>query len=388
MGYGHLRAAWPLAERLGTSVQRADLPPLASAAERRIWSAARETYERLSRLSQHSLIGRPFDLLFKRLTAIRALAPRGGGRRPDWAARFLGRCIERGLASGLCEHLESTGMPLLTTFYAPAIAVDRMASTPVFCVVTDNDIHRVWAPLDGHRSRIRYLVPTAVTAKRLLAYGVRKPNIEITGFPLPPALEERAEEVFEGRLRRLEGRAGDPPLLTVAIGGAGAQAGRVRRLLRSLAGPLRTGDLRVALVAGLRRHLAQRFRRWTAAELGDAMEGVEVVDAHDFAELYRRFNTLLERTDALWTKPSELSFYAALGLPLILDDPVGDHERANARWLLDGGAARLRPLGAAVETEVPAWLSDGTLAGCAHSAFECLPRGGTAKITDVVLSNS
>jgi hypothetical protein len=388
MGYGHLRAAWPLAEGLGTSVRRADLPPFATVAERGIWSLARQSYERLSQLSQQPVFGRPFDLLFRRLTVIRSPASLADDRNPDRAARFLDRCIKGGFGSGLCEHLETTGKPLLTTFYAPAIAADRLASIPVFCVVTDNDIHRVWAPMDGDRSRIHYLVPTAVTAKRLLAYGVRKPNVEITGFPLPAALEERAEEALEGRLRRLEGRAGDPPLLTVAIGGAGAQAGRVRRLLRSLAGPLKTGDLRVALVAGLRRQLAQRFRRWTAAELGDAMEGVEVVDAHDFAELYRRFNTLLERTDALWTKPSELSFYAALGLPLILDDPVGDHERANARWLLDGGAARLRPVGAAVETDVPAWFGDGTLGGCARSAFEGLPRGGTAKITDMVLSNS
>jgi UDP-N-acetylglucosamine:LPS N-acetylglucosamine transferase len=388
MGYGHLRAAWPLAERLGTSVQRADLPPLASAAERRVWSAARGTYERLSRLSQRSLIGRPFDVLFRRLTAIRALAPRGGERRPDRASKILGRCIERGLASRLCEDLESAGSPLLTTFYAPAIAADRRTSMPVFCVVTDTDIHRVWAPLDGDRSRIRYLVPATATADRLLAYGVHQANIEITGFPLPAKLEDRAEKLLEGRLRRLEGRAGEPPLLTVAIGGAGAQAGRVRRLLRCLAGPLRSGDLRVALVAGLRHRLARRFDRWVAVELAKAAGSVEVIEARDFAELYRRFNTLLERTDALWTKPSELSFYAALGLPLILDDPVGDHEHANARWLLDGGAARIRPAGGALETEVPAWFGDGTLGGCARAAFDRLPRGGTARIADYVLSHS
>ena len=37
---------------------------------------------------------------------------------------------------------------------------------PVFCVVTDTDIHRVWAPLDGDRSRVRYLVPATVTLRQ------------------------------------------------------------------------------------------------------------------------------------------------------------------------------------------------------------------------------
>jgi len=37
--------------------------------------------------------------------------------------------------------------------------------------------------------------------------------------------------------------------------------------------------------------------------------------------------------------PSEMTFFAALGLPLILAPAVGVHERYNARWATEAGAA-------------------------------------------------
>ena len=57
-----------------------------------------------------------------------------------------------------------------------------------------------------------------------------------------------------------------------------------------------------------------------------------------FRAYYARFNALLARTDVLWTKPSELTFYAALGLPLVCGAPVGVHERHNRRWVREAGA--------------------------------------------------
>ena len=34
---------------------------------------------------------------------------------------------------------------------------------------------------------------------------------------------------------------------------------------------------------------------------------------------------MLRETDVLWTKPSELCFYPALGIPLIMSAPLGAH---------------------------------------------------------------
>ena len=48
---------------------------------------------------------------------------------------------------------------------------------------------------------------------------------------------------------------------------------------------------------------------------------------------------MLLDTDILWTKPSELSFYAGLGLPIIMAPSVGAQERFNKAWLRAIGAA-------------------------------------------------
>jgi hypothetical protein len=389
MGYGHLRAACALAERLGVPVRRADREPLSSPGEVRLWRTARTAYERLSRLSQRPLLGPPFRRLLQALTEIPPSAVPRPSRLPRFAVRFLERRIAHGFGAGLCHHLQGSGESLVTTFYAPAIAADLLTSAAVFCIVTDSDVHPVWAPFDGGRSRIRYLVPAPETGARLRSYGVRADSITVTGFPLPAALEERAGPLLEDRVRRLQ-RGGDgPPLLTFAVGGAGAQSDRARELLRALAGPLRDGAVRLALVAGLRPRLARAFRSWADACGVDGTGGaMTIVEAETFEVLYERFNAVLARTDALWTKPSELSFYAALGLPLILDDPVGDHERANARWVLAARAGVVRPADAEVGPQVLRWLGDGTLAGCARQGFARLPRGGAAAIAEAVFDRS
>jgi UDP-N-acetylglucosamine:LPS N-acetylglucosamine transferase len=382
MGYGHLRAAWALADRLEVPVTRVDRPPIARPGESRLWGGVRHAYEQLSRLAQSPVAGWAFLKLLDRITRIEPIGPPGSALRPDLAARRLDRLIEQGMGSGLAGNLVETEKGLLTTFYAPALAVDRLADVPVHCVVTDTDIHRVWAPLDGTQSRIRYLVPTRQAFHRLLAYGVRRDAITHTGFPLPPELEDRSEALLDRRLQRLRGEPdSDPPRVTFAVGGAGAQDRRARQILRALSGALRTGTITLTLVAGTRKAVARRFRRWCSRELGGNWNSfVEIIEEEDFESYYRAFNRTLERTDALWTKPSELVFYAALGLPLILDDPVGSHEHGNARWILEAGAGVVRPKPEALRTDIEGWIGDGTFAKCATAGFRALPRGGSAAI--------
>lgn len=389
MGYGHLRAAWALADRCGIPVTRVDLPPIASRSEERLWVRSRLAYEQLSRFSQKPFAGLPFRWLLDRMTRIRPIGSPGFEESTGLAVRHLSRLIDRGLGAGLARRLATTGHDLLSTFYAPALAADRLTDSQVFCVVTDTDIHRIWAPIDPRASRIHYLVPTTIAAHRLRSYGIRAERISITGFPLPANLEDEASRFFTDRVSRLQSApasvrsAPDVPLLTFAVGGAGAQTDRARQILHELADPVRSGSLRLALVAGTHRGLAARFRSWCGREIGARAErAVEIVEGADFGAYYRSFNALLERTDVLWTKPSELVFYAALGLPLILDDPVGAHERANRRWVLDARAGVDRPPARRIAETISSWLANGTLADCARAGFESLPRGGTRRIAE------
>ncbi|MCU1281622.1 MAG: hypothetical protein JWM53_5168 [bacterium] len=411
MGYGHLRPAHALADLLGVEVRQVDRPPLAGADEERTWARARHHYETLTRLSQLPLIGKPLSPLLGVLTSIPPLYPARDLSNPTWPVRLVERMAAGGLGRGLSEHLRTTGTPLLTTFFVPALIADRAGDLDVRCVVTDSDINRVWAPMHPRTTRIRYFAPSTRVVRRLVAYGVPKERITLTGFPLPhellggPSLPVAKANLLR-RLARLDGdgifrrhfgdevertigplpAADGPPRVAFAVGGAGAQAELADRFLPSLAPVLRAGQLRLLLIAGVRRAVADRFERAIdAAGLASfySREGgsaVEILHAPDVPSYLGAFNAALADTDALWTKPSELAFFAALGLGLVLSPAVGEHERLNARWAMEHGAAlrQHQPEGAA--HWLADWLADGTLAQAAWSGFRSLPKQGLYEI--------
>lgn len=411
MGYGHLRPAHALADLLGGSVLEADRPPLAGPDEQRTWARTRYWYESLTRLSQLPVVGRPLSPLLGVLTSIPPLYPARDLSNPTWPVHLVERMAARGLGRGLVDYLRATGTPLLTTFFVPALIADRAGDLPdttmICCVVTDSDINRVWAPMHPRTTRIRYFAPSTRVVRRLIAYGVPRERITLTGFPLPhellggPSLPVAKQNLLR-RLARLDGdgifrqKFGDeveravgplpaadgPPRVAFAVGGAGAQAELADRFLPSLAPVLRAGRLHLTLIAGVRREVADRFvRAADAAGVGDLVgRALEILQAPDLPGYFRAFNATLATTDALWTKPSELAFFAALGLGLVLSPPVGEHERRNARWAMEHGAAlrQHQPEGAA--HWLADWLADGTLAQAAWTGFRSLPKQGLYEI--------
>lgn len=413
MGYGHLRAAQPLADALGQELLHADRPPLGDAADTRRWARALAFHEGVSRLSQLPGVGLPLQLILDGVTAIPPLYPARDLSKPTAGVAALDGFAARGLGSALVERLRASGAPLLTTFYSPAIVADRAGLANVYCVVTDSDINRVWVARDPAASGVRYFAPSPRVVSRLRAYGVRPERIELTGFPLPDELvggpgQPRLRQHLAARLRRLdpggafraahgaeldralpqapEDRA--PPLVTFAVGGAGAQVELVARFLPSLARAIDEGRLRLALVAGVRREVAARLEALVRRAGLAGHPAVEILLEDSWLSYYRRFNSLLARTDALWTKPSEMTFYGALGLPLILAPPVGAHERYNRRWATELGAGlEMRDPRFAGEW-IREWLADGTLAAAAWCGFLRMPKEGTAKILAAVPGGS
>jgi hypothetical protein len=117
MGYGHLRAATPLAQALGTVVAQVDQAPIVAPTEEQLWRRVRFAYEAVSRLSQIPVIGTPLRLLLDGLTDIPHLHPYRDLSAPTRGVLTLERLIRRRLGQGLLGHLERTGAPLLTTFY-------------------------------------------------------------------------------------------------------------------------------------------------------------------------------------------------------------------------------------------------------------------------------
>lgn len=416
MGYGHLRPAHALARALDSEVLRADRPPLARPEEARLWAVTQRVYEFTSRASQIPVLGRLLRPVLNALTAIPHLHPSRDLSTPDFAVRLQERLAARGLGRGLVEHLEASGAPLLTTYFNAAILADRArrkagrTGPPIYCVVTDVDLARAWAPLHPKETLIRYLVPSHRAARRLRAYGVPKDRVEVTGFPLPEELLGGREltalkDNLKARLVRLDPRhafrdaardeirhflgelpdseEGRPPLLTFAVGGAGAQTGLARKIVRSLAPRIHAGRLRLCLVAGTRAEVAVRFREWTdeaglaqgSSEI-DEPGTVEILLEDTVEDYFDRFHRLLASTDILWTKPSELTFFAALGLPLVLAPWVGIQEYYNRRWAREHGAGLKQRDLHHVDGWLDEWLDDGTLASSAWTGFVKLPKFG------------
>lgn len=401
MGYGHLRPAAALAGYLDTEVLPMDRPPLGGEVDQRFWKSNRELYEPLTRLSQLPGIGPPMRALLNTITAIPEPWPVRDLSGPTQGTKWLQRAARDGVGAALADHLRSTGTPLLTTYFAAAILAELHGATGLHCLVTDSDVNRVWAPPEPAKSAIRYFAPSERVVRRLQMYGVPKDRIRMTGYPLPQELVGGRERTalkanlaarlsrlrVSGALRKLAElelgplpEAKEAPLIVFAVGGAGAQVPLARKLVQGMRRQIEAGALRLALVAGTRREVAAALRE---ALYQSSLEGqVEVLEDPDVFAYFVRLNQLLARADVLWSKPSEMTFFAALGLPFVSAPPVGVHEDWNLRLAQDRGAALPQHDPAVAGEWLQEWIEDGVLAGAALSGYLRLPALGLYDIAD------
>jgi hypothetical protein len=402
MGYGHLRPASALAAQLGTEVLHMELPPLGAEVDRRFWEWTREVYEPLTRFSQLPGLGPPMRALLNTITAIPEPWPARDLSESTQGTRWMERAARDGVGRALAEHLKASGAPLLTTFYAAAILAELHGATRLHCLITDSDINRVWAPPDAPRSEIRYFAPTDRARRRMESYGVRPQRIRVTGYPLPHELvggRERPvlKQNLAARLARIDRRGEfrrqlgveaaaseekQAPLIVFAVGGAGAQVPLAKKIVQGMRKEIDRGSLRLALVAGRRPEVGRALREALYAAGLDGHPGAEVHEASDFEGYLRGFNQLLARADAIWSKPSEIAFFAALGLPLISAPPVGVHEKWNLRWATDRGAGLPQHDPLAAGEWLTEWIEDGALAGAAWAGYTRLPQFGLYEIID------
>jgi hypothetical protein len=406
MGYGHLRPARAVSRRLGAQVLHADRPPLADAEEKTRWAKLRHTYERISRVSSLPVIGLPLRAALNAATHIPPLYPFRDLSFPTLGVKILERSGRAGLGRTLVGYLQQHDMTLLTTFYSPAILADYHGYDRVFCIVTDSDVNRVWAPITPATSKVHYFAPSGRVVRRLRAYGVPKQQIELTGFPLPDELVGGIDAPvlrrnLAARLARLDPQGtffrqyqrdlesfgplpkpDGPPHLVFAVGGAGAQSELPARFLPSLASALQAGELRLTLVAGVREEVRRRFELQIGACRLESQLGrsLHILHEPDTESYFESFDALLAQADVLWTKPSELVFYAGLGLPLLLSEPVGIHEAYNRRFAHENGAALLQRDPSVVGERLRELLEDGHLATAAWAGYRRIPHRGLYEI--------
>ena len=418
MGFGHQRAAHGLSYLAEGGVITAGTAEATDPDDARFWERLTWSYEFVSRCKRVPLVGGALFGAMDNLLRIPPFYPLRDLSYPSLNNYIVDHLVKQGLGRSLLGKLRSREMPMISTFYAPCLVADYAHYEKVYCVICDADLNRVWVASKAKQSTIRYFAPCGRVMRRLRQYGVPDDRIFITGFTLPrdniggPGMEILKQDLL-ARLGRLDPRGrftsiygstvsellGAKPepsggrarvTVTFAVGGAGAQAEIGMMLAQGLKEGILDGRFRLVLVAGVNILVEKLFREFVVRiglerALGD---GVLIVREDNKPAYFDRFNALMRETDVLWTKPSELSFYSALGIPIIMAPSIGSQEDKNSRWLNDKGCA----LPQYTPTLALEWLRDmlkeGVLAEKALSGFIKNRKLGVYKIEEVLATGA
>jgi hypothetical protein len=412
MGYGHLRAIFPLQSAAFEEIITLGDNDGSSIAEKKLWTKLLAVYTRFSRAKGIPGIGKYLFKILNKFLYIPSFYPIRNLSQSTFQVQMLSSFIRKGLCMGVLRKIREHPLPLVTSFYAPAIAADMNGFQSIYSVICDADLNRVWVSKEPWESTIQYFAPCGKAAQRLRAYGVPDDRIFLTGFPLPGELlggrdlstlradlGQRLHHLDPGgRFWPLHGRNVEYILgetqcvprrdriltLTYAVGGAGAQREIGRKIAVSLRRRLRAEEIALNLVAGTSPSIREYFEE-VRQEIGqDAAQHVKIVYGETFDAYYPLFNETLRRTDILWSKPSELSFYCALGIPLIISPVIGSQEYFNRKWLLEIQAGFKQENPDYTDQWLFDFLNNGRFAEAAWAGFLKARKLGTYKILDIL----
>ncbi len=384
MGYGHQRTAYPLRDiAFGDKVINANSYTGIPQKDKKFWNQTRSLYEFISRFKKVPFLG---DLLFSFLDSFQKILsyyPERDLSGQDFVLKNIFSFIRKGWGQDLVERLKKNPLPLISTFFTPAFMAEEFKyPNQIYCVVCDTDINRSWVSLDPKKSKIKYFAPCTWVRDRLKLYGVNSESIFLTGYPLPKENIGKDMEILKEDMRhriinldpnkkyrklyqpliksflgKLPEKSNHPLTIMFSIGGAGAQKEIPLKAINSLKEKIKERKLRFIIAVGVREEL----RKYFADNIkGLKLDGwVHVLSGITTDEYFKTFNEMIRETDILWTKPSELSFYAGLGVPIVIAPTIGSQEDFNKKWLLH--------VGAGVSQENPEyadqWLYDSLNAG-------------------------
>ena len=414
MGYGHQRTAYPLRDlALEGKIINANSYQGIPEKDKKIWENSRKSYEFISRIKRIPLIGDFAFGIFDKFQEILSYYPKRDLSKPNFALKKIHSLIEKGWGEDLIEKLKKNSLPLITTFFSPAFMAEVFNyPNEIFCIVCDADIARTWAPLNPSKSKIKYFAPNNWAVERLKLYGVKEENIFLSGYPLPKEnigtekmeilksdLKNRIvnldpgkiyhrqyKPIIENYLGTLPKNSDHPLTIMFSIGGAGAQKEIAVKAIKSLSKKIKNQEIKVILVAGIKKDIKEYFLE-NIKKMGliDCLdENIEVVFSEEIKDYFEIFNQKLRKTDILWTKPSELSFYTALGLPIVIAPSIGSQEDFNKRWLLRLGSGILQEDPRYIDEWLFDYLKGGRLAESALGGFIEAEKLGTFNIEKIL----
>ena len=424
MGYGHERAAFGLRHLGGGEVILANDYKGIPDKDNLLWNGGRGVYEHVSRLKKVPVLGTIAFGIMDKMQQIQSFYPRRDLSAPSLQLKqTYGSIRNANWCRHLVEKLGSDRKPMVSTFMTMAYAAEEFGyPEDIYLVLCDADVSRAWAPLEPQKSRIQYFAPTGRVAERLCLYGVPEKNIHLTGFPLPPENIGGSEaKIVLGDLHRRmcaldpEGvfaawatpmlaatlgeafceftphRGRTPLHLAFAVGGAGTQVDIGVLLLQSLAPDIKAGRVALTLVAGTNERIGAQFAKAVSDEgLGRSLQtgGITILCEKDRRQYFEKFTATMRRVDVLVTKPSELSFYAGLGVPILMTPTVGSQEDFNRAWLYQVGAGTDVLDVRFAHEWLWDWVKSGALARMAWNGYMNAPTHGAYRIEDIVNGRS
>lgn len=415
MGYGHQRTVYPIKDlAFDEKVMIANDYEGIPKKDKRVWESTRRFYEFISRSKRIPLIGESIFSLYDKFQKIPSFYPKRDLSEPTLGLKQIFSLIKKGWGKDLISKLKEKPLPLITSFFIPAFMAEAFNyPEDIFCIVCDADISRSWVPLKPKKSRIKYLAPNSWVVNRLKLYGIKEKNIFLTGFPLPRGnIGTKKAEILRHdlchRILNLDPKGeyykqygilidkhiGSLPkksdhVLTImfTIGGAGAQKEMAIKYVKSLAGKIRKKEVRVILSAGIRKKVKEYFiKSLKQLNLGKNIGiNIEIIFEKEIDDYFKDFNQKLRKTDLLWTKPSELSFYTGLGIPIIIAPSIGSQEDFNRKWLISLGSGVVQENPVYANEWVFDYLNSGRFAEAMMDGFIEVEKRGTYNIKKICL---
>ena len=313
-GAGHLRAAQALEAAFAEEHPEVEVRHV-------------EALEHTNAAFRRSFTG-VYEELIKRLPSVWGMIYERMERKAvDSTMKRLAALVDRLNARPLLEQVEAFDPDrIVCTHYLPAelLAPRRRKGKldcPLFVTLTDYDIHTMWIQqgVDG------YFVATDEMEHALRAKGVGDATVDVTGIPIMPVFAKRYPA--KAAMRRRLGLRPEPPTVLVAAGGFGLAG--IDETVASLADV--ADDAQLLAIAGRNEKLEAKLRAVAESRPGRIVPFGFVDNMHE----------LMAASDLAVTKCGGLtsSECLAMGLPMVIIDPIPGQEERNADYLLENGVA-------------------------------------------------
>jgi processive 1,2-diacylglycerol beta-glucosyltransferase len=246
--------------------------------------------------------------------------------KPGGKLQMLRRAIERLNTKALRKKIASADPDaIVCTHFLPAELLARMTrnqrlTCAVWVQVTDFDLHRMWV----HEHMAGYFAANEEVAYRMRGQGIPANRIHVTGIPIMPAF---GQEISRSECARAFGF--DPGKMTILLMGGGAGIGRLDEVAARL---LALNDhCQLIALAGKNLAVLNMLQALAAKYPGRLL-------AQGYTHQVER---LMACADLVVTKPGGLTISEclAMGLPMIVNEPIPGQEERNADFLLEHGVA-------------------------------------------------